>query len=1324
MEACAAIMRENVDLSSQLNEQEFPALPKAGLSRPVKVLGALIPSYQAKTTEVLEIPFEERRFVNNEDDNLSAGRRYNVQSKICMEIARDTNVEMNLNSSKNHILTVVISGEPSRVAEAKRRVVAELQQQETVRISVPVECRGYLIGRKGERLQELESSTMTRISIPPHNALDPNVVIVTGPRRGILEAEGLIYEIVRKQSQQAFERLSIPKIYHPFICGPNNQIVNDLKSRTDTKVNIPPPNVSVDEITVSGKREGVAQAVKEIQAIYNERLETTKTITVKVARSQHRIIFGQRGSGIADILAQTGVSVELPVDDGNEEIVLRGKPEDLGRALTMVYERAQSTMTEEIEAPNRFHKLLIGRGGSKLTELLEGYKRVQVSFGDNTNRISVEGPCEEVEVIVERLKNRLAELQATVAMATVKVDPKYYRHIIGKQGATIGRLRDYKVRVRLPDSDRGDAFSDEIVIEGDPIGVEKAKLEIQQLVERLENEKCKDVIIDPHIQNLLRSTTNGSCPYIRTIYETFPQVRIIWPENDANDSMFGENPTKSIVQLRGDRQQVDAASEKLNKLIKLVKEENHRQEIYIFKEIRSSFLGREYPRVRKILEDTQTRLQNPNVGSNPEIFTVIGREENVRRAIEQLEELQKKLATVKEVTVSIPSALTTKFAGDQAPSLRSICEQCEGVHIRFANNNNKITKGQPNKLSHMEIVVLGPEKEVQEACELLDQLNARVSQLCAEEIVHANPRFHGILIGRHASNITQFRRRHNVELVFPDRFESDPKLTCEIRIVGTKSAVSEAKRELENAIKSLEDEVEKSIPVDPSILKGINQYRRNFPNPDLETVRVIMPRYNNHIQSNTENSTEHSTEPMYIKLIGSKACVETAAQILQQIIKDMQEQIVQEFPFTDPSHISVLERNRSHLPDLERLYRVQIRFSRSFDNSDFDSYSTFDERSVNQPEFHPVSGILVITGVQERIHQVFEEGIKPLLPIEETFPVPQEFHRNLIVTSSDTTAREQSRRSLRGNNNSNKRNNNVSDQVTNITAETLSKAMEIKQKHSVNIRLPPQHTSGSDYIFLRGTPANIEAAKGDLTEWLQQCELIKADKVARSYETVVAFPFRFLSSILSMRADLCSKHDVGIRVDTGSSSNSSVVLKPSLSLMPEHSSVDNNTTEISDDITFCGISKPTVEDNNISDNNNNENDELSSTGLPKEKQAKIILRGYQEHVSAAKIELESTINKLLAEVTENLFIPVETHARLIGARGNAIQKVMRDYNVRIEFPSRRNINSANEDGNTVLVTGAPENVDQACDYLISKANEFIAQSGLSNTRQRLFEEEI
>ncbi|VDQ15902.1 unnamed protein product [Trichobilharzia regenti] len=90
--------------------------------------------------------------------------------------------------------------------------------------------------------------------------------------------------------------------------------------------------------------------------------------------------------------------------------------------------------------------------------------------------------------------------------------------------------------------------------------------------------------------------------------------------------------------------------------------------------------------------------------------------------------------------VSIPSALTTKFAGDQAPSLRSICEQCEGVHIRFANKSgkNQSNRTAAKKLSHMDIIVLGPEKEVDQACALLAELNAKVSELCAEVSVEQN----------------------------------------------------------------------------------------------------------------------------------------------------------------------------------------------------------------------------------------------------------------------------------------------------------------------------------------------------------------------------------------------------------------------------------------------------------------------------------------------------------------------------------------------------------------------------------------------------------
>nr|CAH8873264.1 unnamed protein product [Trichobilharzia regenti] len=1317
-------MKSNGELAGQIDDQDFPALPKAGSCRPVKIPTAVLPSYHTKTTEVLEIPLEERRFVNQENENPAVGKGFNVQSKVCMEIARDTNVEMNVNTSKNHVLTIIISGEPGKVAEAKKRVTAELQQQETVRIPVPVEYRGYLIGRKGERLQELEASTMTRIVFPPNNALDPNIVIVSGPRKGITEAEQLILEIVNRQSQQGFERLSIPKIYHPFICGPNSQFVNDLKSRTDTKINIPPPSVPVDEITISGKREGVAQAVKEIKAIYQERLETTKTMVLRVPRSQHRFINGQRGSGVADIMAQTGVSVELPMDDGNEEIVLRGKPEDLGRAVSMVYQRAQSSKLEEIEAPHRFHRLLIGKGGATLSELLEGYKRVQVNFKENSDKIIIEGPSEEVEVVVERLRSRLEELQSTVARSTINVNPKYYRHIIGKQGATIGRLREYRVRVLLPHSERGDSFtSDEVVIEGDPVGVEKAKLEIQKLVEKLENEKCKDIIIEPHIQSLLRSNISGNPPYIRTIYDSFPLVRIIWPESESTD-LFMKNPTKSIVQLRGDRLQVDGAGEKLQKLIKQAIEENYREEIHIFKEIRTSFLGREFPKVRKLLDDTHTRLEFPNPNSDSDVFTVIGREENVHQAIEQLEEMQKKLACVKEVMVSIPSALTTKFAGDQAPSLRSICEQCEGVHIRFANKSgkNQSNRTAAKKLSHMDIIVLGPEKEVDQACALLAELNAKVSELCAEEIVRANPRFHGILIGRHASNIRLFRKKYNVELIFPDRLECDPNLASEIRIVGTKESVGEAKLHLESVIKTLEDVVEESIPTDWNTLKEIVQYRRTFIIPELDAVRVITPRYANYasyIEADSDNSMGNPYEPLFIKLIGSKACVETALQALDNVIKDIKEQVSQEFPLTDPSHMIVLERNRSQLPELERIYKVYIRLIRPTENSE-PNYSTLEERFDNSPEPH-VLGILMITGVRERINQAFEDGIKPLLPIEVTFPVPQEFHRSLIVVPTEiSNSREHSRRPIRSVGNTKQA--TPPDQANNTT-ESLSKAIEIRRKYSVIIRLPPQHAAGSNFIFLRGTPSKIAAAKHELTEWLKECEAAKADRIARNYEDSLEFPHRFLQTILALRTDICSKHEVGMRLDT------STTVKPAVLPPPPPSSLtapitapceasSNNTVEISGDITFSGISQPVVSNGDIS------NVSETCASVPKEKLARIILRGYQDHVSAAKAELNNVIVKLLAEVTENLFIPVETHARLIGSKGSAILKVMREYNVRIDFPHRRNINSANVDVNTVLVSGAPENVDMACDYLIAKANEFLAQSESSSVRQRLLEEEI
>ena len=62
----------------------------------------------------------------------------------------------------------------------------------------------------------------------------------------------------------------MPKIYHPFITGANNEHLNQLANETGTRINVPPPSVENDYITIAGEKDGVEAAKNRILSIYNE----------------------------------------------------------------------------------------------------------------------------------------------------------------------------------------------------------------------------------------------------------------------------------------------------------------------------------------------------------------------------------------------------------------------------------------------------------------------------------------------------------------------------------------------------------------------------------------------------------------------------------------------------------------------------------------------------------------------------------------------------------------------------------------------------------------------------------------------------------------------------------------------------------------------------------------------------------------------------------------------------------------------------------------------------------------------------------------------
>ena len=77
-------------------------------------------------------------------------------------------------------------------------------------------------------------------------------------------------------------------------------------SITGARINIPPPSVYKDELTVAGDKENVKKAVQMIMDIYEEKKRKCTTVSVEVPKQQHRYIRRARGQGIQEIFALTG----------------------------------------------------------------------------------------------------------------------------------------------------------------------------------------------------------------------------------------------------------------------------------------------------------------------------------------------------------------------------------------------------------------------------------------------------------------------------------------------------------------------------------------------------------------------------------------------------------------------------------------------------------------------------------------------------------------------------------------------------------------------------------------------------------------------------------------------------------------------------------------------------------------------------------------------------------------------------------------------------------------------------------------------------------
>ncbi|XP_022065912.2 vigilin [Acanthochromis polyacanthus] len=1147
--------------------EAFPPLPEKGApgekaGEPASAWGSKIRPIKASViTQVFHVPLEERRY----KDNSQFGE--GEEAKVCLDIMQRTGAHIELSLAKDQGLSIMVTGKLDSVMKARKEIVARLQTQASATVAIPKEHHRFVIGKNGEKLQELELKTATKIAIPRPD--DPSANIrITGTKEGIEKARHEILLISAEQDKRAVERLSLEKAFHPFIAGAHNRLVQELSQETGARISIPPPSLPKDEIVITGEKEAVALALSRIRAIYDDKKRKTTTISVEVKKSQHKYIIGPKGNTLQEILEATGVSVEMPpLDSGSETIILRGEPDKLGPALTQVYAKAKSVMVVEVTAPAWLHRFIIGKKGQNIGRITQQLPRVHIEFTDGEERISLEGPTEEVEQAQAQIQEIIKDLLVRMDYTEVIIDQRFHRHLIGKNGANINRIKEqYKVSVRIPqDSER----SGLVRIEGDPKGVQLARRELIEMVQRMENERTKDLIVE---QKFHRTIIGQKGEKIKEVRDKFPEVIINFPDPSQKSD---------IVQLRGPKNEVEKCAKFLQKIIADLIENSFSLSVPIFKQFHKNIIGKGGANIKKIREETNTKIDLPTENSNSEMIVITGKKSNCEAARDRILAIQRELANIKETEVTIPAKLHNSLIGSKGCLVRSIMEDCGGVHIHFPSEGSGSDK----------VTIRGPVGEVEKAKKQLLQLaeEKQVNNFTAE--LQAKPEYHKFLIGRGGANIRRVRDRTGARIIFPSPDDTEQEL---ITIVGKEEAVRQAQRELESLVKNLDDVVEDSMVVD-------GRHHRHFVCRRGQVLRELAEEYGGVAVSFPRTGANSQR----VTLKGAKDCVEAAKKRIQEIIEDLESQVSVEVAIPQRYHRAIMGPKGCRIQQITREHEVQIKFPERDDSASGQEASPQENGEVSpEAEFVPRKcDIISISGRAEKCEQA-KAALLALVPITEDVEVSYELHRYII-------------------------------------GQKGSGIRKMMEEYEVNIWVP-QPEKQLDVIKVTGLVANVERAKQGLLERVKELQAEQEDRALRSFKVTMSVDPKFHPKIIGRKGAVISQirkdHDVSIQFpDKGD-----------------------------------------------------------------EQQDVIAISGYERNVEEARQAIQQLVAELQEMVSQDVHLDPRTHARIIGARGKAIRKLMEEFKVDIRFPQ-----PGSDEPDKVTVTGLPETVDNAIDHLLNLEEEYM-----------------
>ncbi|KAF2802244.1 uncharacterized protein BDZ99DRAFT_576946 [Mytilinidion resinicola] len=871
------------------------------------------------------------------------------------------------------------TGPVEAVRNALKDVANELGSKQSVTVPVPASVRAHIIGRQGSKIQEISKRTGAKIQVPkqedsPAFADDDDSatidVLIEGNAVTAEMARQEIETIVNERTSTVNLRLKdIPAEYYPFLAGPHNNLISSLEDGKDIRVQIPhyhtwntqpPPQGASGQpafvaqpglpIQISGER----NAAREIQALLEQQVQQLRRdlaiSETPVERGRHQFIVGDKGGSLHDFLEATGCTVILPPNsEDSEAIYIVGPPDKIENGVSKLQELASSMQMARADiARQHGNAQAHARNVTRYLKQRQAIEELERQHEASIILPSTEGST-AWEIFARDGKNMLKARNDIMSLisshppsriSNMTVDPFYHQFL---QQRNAQQIRDDKgVQIVFPDEaeDSSDLIlvfeglepsADYVLPRGAPSAADvkayqSALQEAQQLIESLTSSQEEIVSRDVEAPSKFHDKVRR---FVDKQQQGLPSdeipVQVLFGQRRPQEARERSN---NGISMRGPNNAVDDLFAQVLAFI----EQEEKDELergytttFDFPQKYANFLiGKRGENIRKLKEEFDVDIQ-----VNDGKVELKGPQAKAHAAKAHILALGKRLEDETTHTLKIKPQYHRDLIGPKGAQIHRLQDRYN-VRINFprhnAHDDDAATEGATSQKNYRtqppdEVTIRGPTRGADGArTELLDLLQFFIDRGYTDSVSVAQSQI-PTLIGSGGKEMERLRQETGAQIDVPSRDSIGPSGRADITIKGTKKAVEEAKKLIQERAKVFDNTVSQTIEVDKkhhSALIGrsggnIRSIVTAAGGPDNARDLARMVRF-----PRTED------DETTITVEGPKAVVEKIVASIQAQVSSLDSQTVETLDISPEKHRLLIGRGGETRRNLESQFNIQL----------------------------------------------------------------------------------------------------------------------------------------------------------------------------------------------------------------------------------------------------------------------------------------------------------------------------------------------------------------------------------------------------------------